>query len=131
MKYERLTDRKTAEILKNTECESWDSDLAEAYRYIRLAELEDKIEDGTALLLPCKVGDTVYRLLGKCDGYRCPYNGDYGQWRCSYKGERRCNAFVDEIPFELSHLADIGVHIFWTREEAEARLKKVESGKRK
>lgn len=29
----------------------------------RLAELEDKIEDGTLVELPCKVGDTIYEVL--------------------------------------------------------------------
>lgn len=46
MKYKRLTDRKIAEMLINTEGNSWDSDNIEAQCYIRLAELEDKIEDG-------------------------------------------------------------------------------------
>ena len=46
MKYERLTDRKIAEMLINTEGDSWDSDNIEAQCYIRLAELEDKIESG-------------------------------------------------------------------------------------
>ena len=46
MKYERLTDRKIAEMLINTEGDSWDSDNIEAQCYIRLAELEDKIENG-------------------------------------------------------------------------------------
>lgn len=44
--YERLTDSETAKMLKNTEGESWDSDNIEAQRYIRLADLEDKIERG-------------------------------------------------------------------------------------
>ena len=46
MKYKRLTDRVIAEMLRNTEGESWDSDNIEAQCYIRLAELEDKIESG-------------------------------------------------------------------------------------
>lgn len=46
MKYERLTDRILAEMLINTEGESWDRDNIEAQCYIRLAELEDKIENG-------------------------------------------------------------------------------------
>lgn len=29
----------------------------------RLAELEDKIEEGTLVDLPCKVGDTIYEVL--------------------------------------------------------------------
>ena len=44
--YKRLTDRILAEMLINTEGESWDSDNIEAQCYIRLAELEDKIERG-------------------------------------------------------------------------------------
>lgn len=44
--YKRLTDREIAETLKNTVEKSWDSDSLEAECYIRLAELEDKIERG-------------------------------------------------------------------------------------
>ena len=52
MKYERLTDRILAEMLINTEGESWDSDNIEAQCYIRLAELEDKIERGELVEVP-------------------------------------------------------------------------------
>ena len=31
--------------------------------YNRLAELEDKIENGTLIELPCKVGDTIYEVF--------------------------------------------------------------------
>ena len=48
-KYKRLTDSETAVMLKNTEGSSWDSEDMEAQRYIRLAELEDKIENGTLI----------------------------------------------------------------------------------
>ena len=44
--YKRLTDRVIAEMLRNTEGGSWDSDNIEAQCYNRLAELEDKIERG-------------------------------------------------------------------------------------
>ena len=44
--YKRLTDRVIAKMLITTEGESWDSDNIEAQCYIRLAELEDKIECG-------------------------------------------------------------------------------------
>ena len=52
MKYERLTDRELAEMLINTEGDSWGSDNIEAQCYIRLAELEDKIEAGTLVEVP-------------------------------------------------------------------------------
>ena len=50
--YKRLTDRVTAEMLRNTEEESWDSDNIEAQCYIRLAELEDKIDRGELVEVP-------------------------------------------------------------------------------
>lgn len=52
MKYERLTDSETAIMLKNTKGLSWSEDDIETQRYIRLAELEDKIENGTLVELP-------------------------------------------------------------------------------
>lgn len=58
-RYKRLTDSETAVMLKNTEGSSWDSEDMEAQRYIRLAELEDKIENGTLKkVVRCK--DCVY-----------------------------------------------------------------------
>lgn len=51
-KYKRLTDSETAVMLKNTEGSSWDSEDMEAQRYIRLAELEDKIEQGELVSIP-------------------------------------------------------------------------------
>lgn len=55
MKHERLTDKIIAETLKNTVEKNWDSDSPEAQCYIRLAELEDKIEAGTLVEVPKEV----------------------------------------------------------------------------
>ena len=52
--YKRLTDKAIAEMLRNTEEESWDSDNLEAQCYIRLAELEDKIERGELIATQLK-----------------------------------------------------------------------------
>ena len=60
MEYERLTDKNDLYwSLQETKLS------AEVGIYLtdclnRLAELEDKIEQGTLIELPCKVGDTVY-----------------------------------------------------------------------
>ena len=60
MKVERLTDKNDLYwALQETKLS------AEVGIYLtdclnRLAELEDKIEQGTLIELPCKVGDTVY-----------------------------------------------------------------------
>lgn len=64
MKYERLT--KTHDYCSDCcdgyrNCEEKQS-CYECTLYDRLAELEDKIESGKMIELPCKVGDTVYTL---------------------------------------------------------------------
>lgn len=96
--------------------------------YNRLAELEDKIEQGTLIELPCKVGDTVYYVL------------DYG----SVKGEcvsleigkvsavsiQRNHIWIEanyEDGLRMQHRKDeIGKTVFLTREEAEKRLKEIQ-----
>lgn len=55
MKYERLTNSSLAKDLNDVKYKN----LGDKF-YIRLAELEDKIENGTLVELPCKVGDTVF-----------------------------------------------------------------------
>ena len=73
----------------------------------RLAELEAKIEQGTLIELPCKVGDTVYQT----DGVRIYESKvelliyDCGRWAFNEKA--------------------IGTSVFLTREEAEKRLKEL------
>ena len=59
MKYERLTCRHPNGEVRIMETK-FNSDEAMQTAVNRLAELEDKIEDGTLPYLPCKVGDTVY-----------------------------------------------------------------------
>lgn len=54
MKYERLTIRQ----FKNYE-DRFSKDTI----YTRLQELEDKIENGTLIELPCKVGDDAYFVV--------------------------------------------------------------------
>lgn len=76
----------------------------------RLAELEDKIEAGTAVELPCKIGDTVY-IVGR--KYRAG----------SYEG------FINTGKFRYSDIEKFGDSVFLTREAAEARLKELEEGK--
>lgn len=58
MDYHRLTERFDNYIKLNT-----DSPYADKMAIERLAELEDKIEDGRLKEFPCKVGDTVYEVF--------------------------------------------------------------------
>lgn len=88
----------------------------------RLADLEDKIEQGTLIELPCKVGDTVY-VVYTVSGI--------DEWEV--KG---IDIFESDILFRLGHkgtedynaawLIEKGKYLFLTREEAEKRLKELQ-----
>ena len=112
---------------------AWERDLThcafDGESIDRLAELEDKIDSGLLVELPCKVGDTIYKVYGKCDGNSCPYSGNYGQWRCNYKGKEQCKAFIDECNFSYVMLNEIGKNIFVTKEAAKAKLKELTEAK--
>lgn len=77
-----------------------------------LGEYEDLEEQGLLLRLPCKVGDTVYsvRTYGRSDITKKV------MWR------------IEEIPFMLVWLDDIGKTVFLTKKEAEAKLREMEVG---
>ena len=109
----------------------------------RLAELEDKIENGTLVELPCKVGDTVYAISEsrieecccrsifidiennvetdhhcdyECKG--CPFNS----WGQDYSGEYSCQG---EYGVWLFKFEDFGKTVFLTKAEAEAKLREL------
>ena len=86
----------------------------------RLAELEDKIEQGTLIELPCKVGDLIY-FVSKKNGI---------QWTT-----------INEIKIHIDFTGIVCIEVrdddykwhtvnnrtvFLTREEAEKRLKEIQ-----
>ena len=82
----------------------------------RLAELEDKIENGTLFELPCKVGDTVW------------YIKNYGFGR--YKVEDMKVAGFNFSQYEstiwvVGTYEEESSHIYKTKAEAEAKLKEL------
>lgn len=82
-----------------------------------------------AVELPCKIGDTVYKVYDKCDMRYCLYNGYSGQWRCHYEGERRCAPFILTKKFCYSDIPFVNKTVFVSREAAEARLAELKGGK--
>lgn len=99
----------------------------------KLGEYEDLEEQGRLIKLPCKIGDTVW-------------DNDFG-YPCSYTitafsfGE--CESYVEpldakEIVFYFSNsfgditgsflVSTIGESVFFSREEAEAKLKELRGG---
>ena len=91
----------------------WEDDYSHPFEALqvaidRLAEFEDKIEQGTLIELPCKVGDTVYLIEMDWD--------------------EDCKSFyyITETDFMFQYLDYFGAYCFLTREEAEKRLKELQ-----
>lgn len=87
----------------------------------RVLELVKAEREGRLMVLPCKIGDTVYQIdvsvckwrdLDKCDVY-C---SGYGE---CWEGER----IVKEVHFEPWMIDFFGKTVFLTREAAEETLK--------
>lgn len=72
--------------------------------------------------LPCKVGDTVYKVIERCNlsSHICVFNGGYGSPRCCVKP---CGAYIEEINFSINMIDLVGKSIFLNRKEAERILK--------
>lgn len=96
----------------------------------KLGELEDKLENGTMIDVPCKIGDTVYRLDTET-GYIDPIvienmvidKGDIILRYDSYDG----------VICHLSNIIEKSLYldcffVFLTKQEAEARLKELQNG---
>ena len=131
MEYKRLTDEKE-HYKKCVGCSYRNCQYCEdKYEYARevhkrLAELEDKIEQGTLIELPCKVGDTVYKIMHVCGKRRIV---QFEVSRISIYEKEICVFFhkSKESWHEwCTKPHHFGGNIFLTREEAEKRLKELQ-----
>lgn len=126
-KYERLTD-KNRDWFEFTEI----NDI-EIYR--RLQELENKIENGTLIELPCKVGDTVY-MPWEYDGIyaiaELTVNDIFldmtiGSSSIQTNLESDSAEYMKIYRYGLFKFEDIGQKIFLTKAEAEKKLKELQN----
>lgn len=101
--YTRYTSKDGATLTMS----QWGGSPAELELYRKLAELEDKIENGTLVELPCKVGDKVYVIIEDWDEN---YSTFY---------------YLDEERFQFWHLDYLGKWVFLTKAEAEAKLREL------
>lgn len=95
----------------------------------KLATYEDLEEQGLLVRLPCKVGDTVYRVNAGAKQPIIPMTVSEIHFLC-YKNERavRFDAIGKEDMGESRYrLEDIGRIVFLTREEAEKKLEELEN----
>ena len=95
----------------------------------KLAEYEDLEEQGLRVRLPCKIGDTVYRVNAGAKQPIIPMTVSEIHFLC-YKNERavRFDAIGKEDMGESCYrLEDIGKIVFLTREEAEKKLEELKN----
>ena len=131
MKYKRLTERLMGSNAPFTEYAS-DNEVLQ-----RLAELEDKIENGTLIELPCKVGTTVYQIYKDCSnclhfketGWEydcwCDFDSEESKTMFEFDGDNDCVYIIEETEFTYNHIKDFGKDLFLTKAEAEAKLKEL------
>ena len=106
-------------FLKNVVDDAF-SDKPEFTEHVR--ELLRAEKDGRLVVLPCRVGDRIYRVVDDCT-----FPGDCGTKRMC-KGCEYRNLFIEQTRFRLYLLTDDGKlrrGYYRTREEAEKALEEV------
>ena len=95
--------------------------LGDEYDLDRLREIVEADREGRCVVLPCKIGDPVWRLYDDCD-----FPGDcYTKQKC--RGCEYRNLFIEEQAFCLSMLCQNGKlapPYYTIRAEAEAALRR-------
>lgn len=119
--YKRLTEKDQYGIIRLVQSEGY---LLGDYELLknRLAELEDKIENGNLIDLPCKVGDSVWLIYENQVEIAVI-------WRIALTPTY--NEFKWFIPYDETQPKDTGIFktneigktVFLTKAEAEAKLK--------
>ena len=113
-----------------SECANQHNQLAEWLE--ELKSYKDAEEQGLLVRLPCKVGDTVYRVNAGAKQPIIPMTVSEIHFLC-YKNE--CAVRFDAIGKEdmgesCYRLEDIGRIVFLTHEEAEKKLEEMQNDKR-
>lgn len=89
----------------------WGGSPAELELYRKLAELEDKIENGTLIELPCKVGQPIWIIC-------------YELWTTKPIVDESFIKSFEQIAMIMER-EEIGKTVFHTKAEAEAKLKEL------
>lgn len=110
MEYKRLTNQKWSKDIDLTQ------ELGYSYIYKRLAELEDKIDAGTLVELPCKVGDNAVAIIDTLAYPNAIYNVKLKDLAYIVEDEN------GDVTFQ--HIT----RIFGTKAEAEKRLEEIRNG---
>ena len=94
------------------ECDSCDKPIDWKNDCVKkLAEYETAEDEGRLVVLPCKVGDIVYKIMCQRDNF-----------------DDRPYRIITSVNFRPDMADDIGKTVFLTREEAEKELKEMKGG---
>ena len=102
----------------------------------RLRELAEADKDGRVVLLPCKVGDVMYKLFREyteCTSYQVRKD-NYCCEGCMVPCDSREVTVIraiqpNSLPEVVRYIEDIGKTVFLSREEAEKALQEMEGKK--
>lgn len=89
--------------------------------YNRLAELEDKIENGTLVELPCKVGDTIYEVF---KNHKPPFIQQTKVEKIIIT-EKGLKLKLARNSFYETAISSLGKTLFLTEAEAQKKLRKL------
>lgn len=99
----------------------------------RLRELAEADKDGRVVVLPCKVGDVMYKLFREyteCTSYQVRkdnYCCEGCMVPCDSREVKVIRAIQpNSLPEVVRYIEDIGKTVFFTRAEAERALKEME-----
>lgn len=103
-------------------------------------EYKTKIENGTLVELPCKVGTTIYQIYKDCsncshfketgweyDCY-CDFDSEESKTMFEFDGDTDCVYIVEEAEFTYNHINGFGKDRFLTKAEAEKKLEELKNG---
>lgn len=103
----------------NGTCDSYDR-FIETYNC--LAELQDKIENGTIIELPCKAGDTIYEVF---KNYKPPFIQHTKVEKIIITEKGLKLKLSRNSSYETS-ITSLGKTLFLTEEAAEAKIKELQ-----
>lgn len=132
--YKRLTEtKKINEYCSTVECGEHCEYCYVGNLYERLAELEDKIENGTLIGLPCKIGGTIYLVPSETQFRLNNIGESFKKHNRVYEMEvyqiymNKNNYVLYNFEQTASALgSSFGKTWFLTKAEAEARLKELQ-----
>lgn len=101
----------------------YDAFFAYSMAVKRLGELEDKIENGTLVELPCKVGDTMYEVFK----YHKPPFVQQTKIEKVIVTNKGLRLKLERNSVYETSVSSLGKTLFGTQEEAEKRLEEIQN----